>query len=207
MIKVTNLLLKGKSGDFPMTPVERFMIKRDGIENSVPTSPLRHVLVLPKAILDKYNLLAGDLRENIVIDGFDIHELPSGTILQIGSVKIRLTYHCEPCKRIADIVDIKKIVHQRGYLGSFLNPGEIVIGDEVDILQKKLEAIPYEVKARVRWYIDKLKQPISIKQLAHELGLSKSYYRAIPNMLKKMGSKYIDLVDYPSKRKHSLLEK
>src|SRR5205809_4539060 len=32
---------------------------------------------------------------------------------------IRLTFHCEPCKKILKLVDLKTILHRRGVFGTF----------------------------------------------------------------------------------------
>ncbi|BDD04468.1 MOSC domain-containing protein [Aureibacter tunicatorum] len=200
MIKVCDLLLKEKRGNHPLRSVEQMEIGEHGIVGNVSTLPSRQVLILPKEVHSKFSLKPGDLRENIVIEGFDIHELSSGTVVRIGEVKIRLTYHCEPCKRISEFASAKEIMHQRGYLGSFLNQGRISLGDDLRVLEKEFESIPYDIKERMQWYLDKVDKPVSIKKLAFEIGLSQSYYRAIPNMLKRMDQKYRDLVDYPSKK-------
>lgn len=156
---------------------------------------------MPQKTLDRFNLLPGQLRENIIIEGGDIHSLDSGTVIKIGDVRVRLTYHCEPCGRIKEYVSIKKILHQRGYLGSFLDEGTIQVGDVLTLTNERLEKIPYDLKERIRWYLNKQDKAVTIKKLAYDIGLSPSYYRAIPNMLKKMEERYQLLVNYPSKKK------
>ncbi|MBL4650134.1 MAG: MOSC domain-containing protein, partial [Aureispira sp.] len=107
---VTNLLVKRKRGDeYPLEEVPSFEVNENGIVGTIPTSITRHVLFLPKQILEEFNLVPGNFRENIIVEGANIHELKSGTVLLIGAVKIRLTYHCEPCKRVHKFVSAKEI--------------------------------------------------------------------------------------------------
>ena len=196
---VHKLFIKKEKG-IPLEEVQKLEVNKLGIVGGVKSLPSRQVLLLPKATLDRFNLKAGALRENIIIDGYDLHSLISGTVIKLGNVSIRLTYHCEPCKRIKDIVSLKTILHQRGYLGTILNKGSIYVGDSLSILAKEFETIPYEIKERIKWYLNKQNKPVTIKKLVYDIGLSNSYCRAIPNMLKKMEDKYSELVIYPSKQ-------
>ena len=200
MIEITGLYIK-KKGSSPMVPVSTMNVDKNGIIGGVPCPPIRQVLFLPELTINKFGLNKGQLRENIITKGVDLHNLASGSVVKIGDVRIRLTYHCEPCKVIKEFVNLKMITHQRGYLGTVINEGVLRIGDKVNILGKQFERIPYDIKERIKWFLDKQNEPTTIKKLAFEIGLSPSYYRAIPNMLKKMDNKYKDLVDYPSKKK------
>lgn len=204
MITVQKLFLKEPLAS-TLREVDSFEVTKKGIVGAKVALPQRHILILTTEIIERFDLEPGDLKENIIIDGLDIHALSSGTVIQIGEVQIRLTYHCEPCKQIKDVVDLKKIEHQRGYLGMVLNKGEIQIGDTLTVLDITYDSIPYTIKDRIIWYLDQQENPVSIKKLAYEISVSPSYYRAIPNMLKKMDPKYMDLVDYPSKNKQPSL--
>ncbi len=204
MITVQKLFLKEPLAN-TLREVDSFEVTKKGIVGAKVALPQRHILILTTQIIERFDLEPGDLKENIIIDGLDIHALPSGTAIQIGEVQIRLTYHCEPCKQIKDIVDLKKIEHQRGYLGTVLNKGKIKIGDTLTVLDITYDRIPYTIKDRIMWYLDQQENPVSIKKLAYGISVSPSYYRAIPNMLKKMDPKYMDLVNYPSKNKQPSL--
>lgn len=204
MTTVQKLFLKEPLAN-TLREVDSFEVTKKGIVGAKVALPQRHILILTTQIIERFDLEPGDLKENILIDGLDIHALPSGTVIQIGEVQIRLTYHCEPCKQIKDVVDLKKIEHQRGYLGTVLNKGEIKIGDTLTVLDITYDSIPYTIKDRIMWYLDQQKNPVSIKKLAYGISVSPSYYRAIPNMLKKMDPKYMNLVNYPSKNKQPSL--
>ncbi len=138
MTYVTDLFLKLKKGNYPsmpVVPVQELKVNQNGIVGAVPAVPNRQVLILPQQTLTEFQLSKGQLGENILIEGFDIHELDAGTVISIGEVDIRLNFHCEPCINLKDHfnVDLKAIRHKRGYLGTFLNEGTIHLGDELNI--------------------------------------------------------------------------
>jgi hypothetical protein len=182
---VTDLLLK-LAHKSPLTSVSELHFSTKGITRNVLTSPLRHVLILPKSISNEFNLNPGDLKENLVVDYPELHDLPSGTVVQIGQAQIRLTFHCEPCSRIKDKVNLKSIQHKRGYLGQFLNAGVIYIGDPIENLGGLHEPIAYAAKDRVRAYLMTRVKPIPVTELLFECGLSMPYARAVPAMIKDL---------------------
>ena len=157
-----------------------------GIANGVRCSPLRQALITSHPVTAQCGLKAGDLRENIEVDFEGLYDLPSGTVVKIGEALIRLTFHCEPCKKILHLIDFDRILHKRGFLGSFLNQGTISIGDAFSVTEQKLEAIPYAVKDRIRWFFGKQDASLAAIDLVHGLGIPSSYARAIPRIVEKL---------------------
>ena len=197
MVVIKHLFVKSKHGN-PMRSVMAFGVGPNGIEGNVYCQPLRQVLIVPTQSLTEFSLKPGCLRENIVIDGIDLHKLESGTIIQIGCVRIRLTFHCEPCRKVADKVSLKKIIHKRGVLGSFLNNGVIKVGDAVAVGAKGFDAIPYRIDDRIKWYLDKQDKPVAVSKLVFDIGLSNSYCRAIPNLVRNRDDIRKELILYQS---------
>lgn len=193
-----HLFVKNAHGN-SMRSVMAFGVGSNGIEGNVYCRPLRQVLIVPTKSLTEFSLKPGDLRENIVVDGIDLHKLESGTVIQIGSVRIRLTFHCEPCSKIADKVNLKKITHKRGVLGNFLSNGIIKVGDAVAVGAKSFDAIPYRIADRIKWYLDKQDKPVAVSKLVFDIGLSISYCRAIPNLVRNRDDIRSDLILYKSK--------
>jgi hypothetical protein len=198
---VTDLLIKF-AHKLPLRPARQLSFTTEGITGNVPTGPLRHVLILPKNISVEFNLIPGDLKENLIIDYPELHDLPSGTVLQIGQAQISLTFHCEPCSRIKDKVNLKSIQHKRGYLGQFLNEGVIYLGDQIKNLGGLHEPIPYAAKDRVRAYLLTRVKPITVTELLFECGLSLPYARAVPAMIKDLPNEVRDKVLFKS-HKHA----
>lgn len=199
---VTNLLIKYAHKQ-PLTPATELHFSTNGIKDNVVTSPLRHVLILPNQICNQYALQPGALRENLIIDYPALHDLPSGTVLQIGEAQIRLTFHCEPCSRIKDKINLKMIQHKRGYLGQFLNTGVMHLGDKVKNLGGQHPPLPYAAKDRVHLYLRSLNNPVSVTELLFECGLSLPYARAIPAMIKHLPNPLKEKVIFKSHRQHS----
>jgi MOSC domain-containing protein YiiM len=183
-VTVTDLFIKRAHGA-RLEPVAELDVSPQGIAGGVRSSPLRQVLITSRSVTEEFGLQAGELRENIVVDCPRLYDLPSGTVIRIGAALVRLTFHCEPCKKILHLVDLDSILHKRGYLGCFLNSGRIAIGDVVTATEERLEAIPYAVKDRIRWFMTKQKAGLAAIDLVHGLGLPSSYARAIPRLLAK----------------------
>jgi len=199
---VSELFIKVKHGE-PMLSVASIEFDTSGIVGNVECPPLRQLLLASSGELTELGLVPGDLRENVLIDCPELYSLESGTVLRIGSALIRLTFHCEPCKHILEKVSRAKILHKRGYLGSFLNAGTIRVYDGVEVLGREYEHVPYELSHRLEWYLSKSRSTVGVLDLLHEIGLSRSYARAIPNLLKKVAPELRDRVRFANPR-HSL---
>lgn len=179
---VTHLFIKRAHGK-DMERVSCLQFGLQGIARGVRCSPLRQVLITSRGVSAECGLGPGDLRENIVVDDDLFYELASGTVVRIGEALIRLTFHCEPCKKILHLAPFDRILHKRGFLGSFLNSGMIALGDPVMVTEQRLEAIPYAVKERIRWFFAKQNAALAATDLAHALGLPSSYARALPRLV------------------------
>ena len=157
----------------------------EGIRSSLKQHALKQVLLLPNSSLTDFELQAGQLKENIVIsDTIDLHNIASGRVLVVGQAKIRLTFHCEPCSKIKHLVNPKKILHKRGYHGQIVRSGQIKIGDSISLSNECYEPIPYDFADRVKWHLEKTTGKIWASDLVYAIGLSSSYCRALPNVLR-----------------------
>jgi len=184
-VTVTSLYVKRAHGEC-LAAVSEFGFSPQGIAAGVRCSPLRQVLITSRAVTEECGLSRGDLRQNIEIDVDHLYDLPSGTVIRIGEALIRLTFHCEPCKKILHLVALDRILHKRGYLGCFLNSGTIAVGDAFTVTEQKLESIPYAVKDRIKWFFGKQNAALAAIDLVHGLGLPSSYARAIPRIFAKL---------------------
>lgn len=183
---VTNLFVKRKHGG-ALESVGTIAYDQRGIQKSAVCAPFRQVLIASQSVTAELGLRPGDLRENVVVAFDSLYELPSGTVVQIGQALIRLTFHCEPCKKILKLVDFERVLHKRGVFGMFLNDGVISVGDGFRVTEQKFEEIPYAVNDRVRWYMTKGDPLAAALDLVHTIGLPASYARAMPRLLKKFG--------------------
>ncbi|MEM6613009.1 MAG: MGMT family protein [Cyanobacteria bacterium P01_C01_bin.72] len=193
---VQNLFLKQEHKE-EMLPVSHLNLRNDlgivGDINSDRLSP-RQILLVCSADLARFSLMPGELRENIILDTADIAKFKPGAKLTFPSgAEIRLTFYCEPCQRVAHLVDsIKSFQQKRGILGVVKTGGAIAIQDQVTIEPNyfpALSEIPYE---RFLDYVDKIPRGkvVSYKQILKCIGVDRSYFRAIPIYLKKAPANY-----------------
>jgi MOSC domain-containing protein YiiM len=184
MMTVTNLFIKRRHG-VPLEPKAMIEFNERGISSNINCAPLRQVLIASQSVTAACGLKPGDLRENIVVDFDGLYELPSGTVVKIGEALLRLTFHCEPCKKILKLVELDRILHKRGVLGSFVNSGKIAIGDKFSVTEQTFEPIPYAVKDRIRWLLKKQDAPSAAIDLVHAIGLPSSCAKVVPKFLQK----------------------
>ena len=91
------------------------------------------------------NVQPGAFGENLVVEGFDFRALPVGTLLRCGDVLLEMTQigkechsHCEIYKRMGEC-----IMPTQGVFARVLEPGEIRVGDEMEI-QPRTEPRPWQ---------------------------------------------------------------
>lgn len=197
---VKNLFIKQTKGA-ALCAVESLRFSRAGIDGNAPCSPLRQILILPQSTLDQLALQPGKLRENVIIEYSSLHSLESGTELSIGAARVRLTFHCEPCGRVVDKARSSALLHNRGYLGQFLNAGEIYLGDKVESFGVQHEPVPYSAKDRIRWALERRNEPVTASRLLFECGVPVGYARALPRFLTTFPPNLAALVVFESRPK------
>ncbi|MDQ2914579.1 MAG: MOSC domain-containing protein [Chloroflexota bacterium] len=103
----------------------------------------RAVLVIDRSTLDALRLSAGDLREEITIEGVpDVTNLPVDSELRIGGVTLRVNGPCEPCTHIGELLGVpdreefrQSLLGRRGALCTVsAASGPIRVGDPVEVL-------------------------------------------------------------------------
>lgn len=154
--------------------------------NADSRSP-RQILLTRYEDLEIFKLSPGDLRENIVLQGLPEKEFVPGTVVTLGEVKIRLTFHCEPCKRIAQFIKPSEIIGKRGVLGVVLSSGLLKQNMEAHVTLnafKPLSEIPFE---RFLNFIEQVPEGkvVTYKDVIIAIGVSHGYIRAIPNYIIK----------------------
>lgn len=188
---VTNLFIKTEHKQ-PVQPQQQLSLKEKfGIIGDIHANPLnpRHVLIIDKSILDFYQLQPGALKENITTQNIDLSKIESGTLIKIGSTKIRINFDCEPCGFVESLQQglMQKIEGNRGILGYVLEGGTVKIGDSIEILKTSYERIPYKIPERFVWMMEKVPygKVITYRSIIESLGLFSAYYRVIPTYIKR----------------------
>ncbi|HKX29947.1 MAG TPA: MGMT family protein [Blastocatellia bacterium] len=202
-ITVRRVFVKPASGAPMIEPINQTLnIKAgygiEGDKNAHPFSP-RQVLMVRQEDLEAFKVPPGELRENVILEGCTEGEFQPGALLTLGNaVKIRLTFHCEPCKRIGHVVPhLKSILGHRGVLGVALTDGCISAGQPVSVTPRaypELPAVPYQ---RFLGFIARIPKGkvITYKQVVIGMGVAESYMRAIPKYIQQT-----DAATYPVHR-------
>jgi alkylated DNA nucleotide flippase Atl1 len=198
---ITHLFTKVKPGS-AMVELKTLNLKvGHGIEediNADPISPRQVLIVRYEDILDRA-IQPGELRENIVVTGIEFDNFTPGSLLNFESgAAIRLTFHCEPCKRIAHLVEsLKSIKGKRGILGVVTKSGQIQVSSKLQIQAHKFPALPENPYGRFLNFITKIpsSKVVTYKQIIKGMGVDNSYLRAIPTYIKKTSA-----ADYPVHR-------
>ena len=142
--KITSINISPKKGTFKQ-PVKRAELKCDhGIVGDAHAGNWhRQISLLAQESIDKMialglpDLTPGKFAENITTDGISLCTLPVGTILRLGSCRVEVTQigkechqHCEIYKKVGQC-----IMPHEGIFVRVLTPGEIAVGDEIEIEQ------------------------------------------------------------------------
>lgn len=184
-MRVTELFVKRRH-NAPLEPATAIWCDENGITEGVRTAPFRQALIASRPVTTGLGLEPGDLRENIVVDCDDLYDLPSGAVVKIGHALLRLTFHCEPCKKILKLVEFDRILHRRGVFGIFLNEARIALGDEFVVTEQRFEEIPYAINERIRWFLKKHGARAAALDVVHALGLPASSGRTMPRLVAKL---------------------
>lgn len=93
--------------------------------------------ILHELCREGYDIVAGAIGENILLRGVYVQQLPVGSLLEIGSVLIKLEQPRKPCF-ILDPINVKlkdTIAGRCGFMASVVFGGEIRPGDVVQLIQ------------------------------------------------------------------------
>jgi len=190
---VLKVFIKPREGASMFEPPDAQLFLKAGYgiagDNNAHAFSPRQVLLTRYEDLEDFGIRPGELRENIVIRGLEPALFVPGTLIHVGEcAKIRLTFHCEPCKRIGHLVrSLKEIVGRRGILGVVLTDGIVKIGDSV-LAQPNayppLSSRPYE---RFLAFISQVPsgKVVTYKQVVIGMGVAESYIRAIPRYIQQ----------------------
>ncbi|MBW4423750.1 MAG: MGMT family protein [Nostoc desertorum CM1-VF14] len=200
-LSIMHLFTKVKPGS-AMVELKTLNLKvGHGIEgdiNADPISPRQVLIVRYEDILD-LSIKPGELRENIVVAGIEFENFIPGSLLTSESgAAIRLTFYCEPCKQIANLVkSLKSIQGKRGILGVVIKSGQIQVDSNFQVQANKFPALSENPYKRFLNFIIKIPngKVVTYKQIIKGIGVDNSYLRAIPTYLKKTSA-----ADYPVHR-------
>jgi alkylated DNA nucleotide flippase Atl1 len=149
----------------------------------------RQVLFASLPALTEFGLAPGAVQENLLLSDW-VETLPSGAVVQLGAqAQVRLTFLCEPCASLERLKPgLSRQIHgKRGMLGMVVRDGVVCPGDEVRMLPLCLPALSDKPSDRLNEFVARipLGRIVRTRDLLLALGLTPSYARAIPALLKK----------------------
>ena len=138
MATVAALFVSPGRGSGVSEPRERVLaIESQGIEGCAHGNPpRREVLLASKEHLDVVGVEPGAIRENVTVDGTDVHSWPVGQRVKVGAAVFEITMVCDPCHRMDELREglRSEIDGKRGMLAHVVEGGEIAVGDAIELL-------------------------------------------------------------------------
>ncbi len=109
-------------------------IERHGFDGCAHANPpRREVLFASKEHLDALGLEPGAIRENVIVEGVDVHSWPVGQHVRVGEALFEITMVCDPCHRMDELRSgLRALLEdRRGMLAHVVEGGEVAVGDEI----------------------------------------------------------------------------
>jgi len=136
-----------------LTPVSELRgIAGVGIEGDCQAraSSPRQVLVFDRSVLDELALEEKAVRANVILDG-RIDALPSGALLRVGSLTLRLTIPCEACRKLEGERPglARALTGRRGMLARVVASGTTRVGDMASVAPRQLRALDEDWHSRI----------------------------------------------------------
>ena len=178
----------------PEAPPERgrlTLLRALGIEgdrHARAMSP-RQILVTRAEDAAQFGIAPGQLLENVTVRGLDEAAFVPGAVLRLGaSARLRLTFRCEPCGRVAHLVQpLSRLRGRRGLLAVVLDGGEIALGDPVTVEPERLPPlsdIPFE---RFLAFVERIPpgRVTTYSEIVKGIGVARAYLRALPGYVRR----------------------
>ena len=115
----------------------RRAIAGEGLEGCAHANPpKREVLFVSAEHLDSVGVEPGAIRENLTVEGADVQRWPIGQRVRVGDAVFEITMVCDPCHRMDELRQglRAELDDKRGMLARVVEPGEVAVGDAVELL-------------------------------------------------------------------------
>ena len=110
----------------------------EGLEGCAHANPpKREVLFVSAEHLESVGVEPGAIRENLTVEGADVQEWPIGQRVRVGDEAVfEVTMVCDPCARMDALREglRAELDGKRGMLARIVEPGEVGVGDSVELL-------------------------------------------------------------------------
>jgi MOSC domain-containing protein YiiM len=116
----------------------RRAIAGEGLEGCAHANPpKREVLFVSIEHLQSVGVEPGAIRENLTVEGTDVEQWPIGQRVRVGDEAVfEITMVCDPCRRMDALRQglRAELQGKRGMLARVVEPGEVAVGDPVELL-------------------------------------------------------------------------
>jgi MOSC domain-containing protein YiiM len=104
----------------------------------------RQVLLLDSETVEEFGFRPGELDENVTTRGLAVGELQRGQQVRIGDVLLEVTIECPACYKLENLRPGLEAAmrHRRGMMTIVLQGGQIHVGDSIEVLDARPEAVP-----------------------------------------------------------------
>ena len=144
MANVSALFTSPGRGSATSTPHERVRaVPGSGFEGCAHANPpKREVLFVSREHLDAVGVEPGAIRENLTVDGVDVHEWQVGQQVRAGEALFEITMVCDPCHKMDELRDglRAELEGRRGMLARVVEGGEVAVGDTVELVRAEAAA-------------------------------------------------------------------
>jgi alkylated DNA nucleotide flippase Atl1 len=157
-----------------------------GDGNADPASP-RQILLIARSAVRALGLADPDLRANLVVDG-DLHLLSSGSVLELGDLRLRVTIPCEPCRKLEHVRPglSREVGAGRGLLARVLSSGALHVGSRGRLSPSRAAPLHASWRSRVLDILAQVPEGkvVTYAALATVAGVQPAYCRALPAVLR-----------------------
>jgi MOSC domain-containing protein YiiM len=109
-----------------------------GLEGCAHARPggRRQVLFASTEHLRSVGVDPGAIRENLTVDGDDVHRWPVGQRVAIGDAEFEISMPCDPCERMDQLRPglREELGGRRGMLARVVKSGHVAVGDEIRLV-------------------------------------------------------------------------
>jgi molybdopterin adenylyltransferase len=131
-------LHQSHAGGEPLTPLDRAQLVTaaglDGDRHSKPGNR-RALLLMEREVLRALDLEPGAVREQVTVEGLDLHRLVFGARLRVGATLLEVAGPCAPCELMDAIRPglRRELEGRRGRFARVLEGGPIAVGDPIAV--------------------------------------------------------------------------
>ena len=138
MATVSGLFTSPERGSASSVPHDRIRaVAGHGFEGCAHANPpRREVLFVSQQHLEALDLDPGAIRENLTVEGTDVHDWPVGQQVRVGDAVFEITMVCDPCHKMDALRDglRAELDGKRGMLARVVEGGEVAVGDRVELV-------------------------------------------------------------------------